>query len=128
MRQEATRFEQAVLRRFEASAVRASKRCIDRLDGRRQRDHPLVQRGSYVYAAYGGERPLYVGETGEYVKKRFTGHGKGAHRNLPWYPQMTHVRFLRLDEEDVAYRRLVEAALVRALRPSHNPYTRHPQS
>ena len=124
---EATRFGQAVRHHFEASAARASKQCIDRLDGRRQPTHPLVRRGPYVYVAYGDEGPLYVGETGEYVKKRFKGNGSGSHCRSQWYEQMTHVRFLRLYEQDVAYRRLVEAAIVRTLRPTYNRYTRGPQ-
>ena len=70
--------------------------------------------------AYSGECPLYVGETGEYVRTRFRGDGGGSHHRKEWYERMSHVRFLRLPcaADDKYYRQLVEAALVVKLRPS----------
>ena len=103
---------------FCSNSVTVSKGCLENVDGRRDRMHPTVRRGSYVYVAYENEAVLYVGETGEYVRTRFRGNGSGAHQTKDWYGRMTHVRFWDLPSQSDHYRKLVEAALILALRPS----------
>ena len=88
---------------------------------RRPTCHPTVRRGSYVYVAYENEAVLYVGETGEYVRTRFRGDGSGAHKKEDWYDRMTHVRFRALPSKSDHDRKLMEAALILALRPSEQP-------
>ena len=102
---------------FYSNSEMALKECLEGVDGRRERKHPTVCRGSYVYVAYENEAVLYVGETGEYVRTRFKGDGSGAHQTKDWYGRMTHVRFWKLPSKSYLYRKLVEAALIFALRP-----------
>ena len=108
---------------FHSNSVTVSRECLESVDGRRYRSHPTVRRGSYVYVAYEKEAVLYVGETGEYVRTRFRGDGSGAHQTADWYGRMTHVRLMELPSKSKHDRKLMEAALIRGLRPSEQPDT-----
>ena len=114
-------FAKSAVDEFCSNFLMVSKECLENVDGRRDRKHPTVRRGSYVYVAYEDELVLYVGETGKYVRTRFKGDGSGEHQKEDWYCRMTHVRFLELPSKGDHYRKLIEAALIFALRPSQQP-------
>lgn len=98
--------------------MNVSKKCIKDIDGRRNRKHPIIRRGSYVYVVYEDKLPLYVGETGECIRTRFEGDGSGSYKNKDWYERVTHVIFWELPSCNKNYRKLIEAALILELDPS----------
>ena len=105
---------------FLSRSEEISREHLEGLTRRSHPSHPALAKGAHVYVAYSGERPLYVGETGHYVRTRFKEDGGGSHDRSEWYGRMSHVRFLRLPcaADDKYYRQLVEAALVVKLGPS----------
>ena len=114
-------FADWVLNEFCSSSLKISKKCLEKVDGRKEREHSAVRKGSHVYVAHEDDSVLYVGETAECVRTRFMGDGSGAHRRTDWYCRMTDVRFLKLPSESDHHRKLMEAALIFALRPSEQP-------
>ena len=114
----AREFADWVLNEFCSHSSKISRNCLEKVDGRKEREHPAVRKGSHVYVAHDAESVLYVGETGKSVRTRFMGDGKGAHRRADWYCRMTHVRFWKTPLESDHIRKLMEAALIFVLRPS----------
>lgn len=120
LREIAGAFSTSALEKFERCSKEVSRGCVENVDGRQERNHPIVIKGSYVYVAYKGDLPLYVGETGKSIRNRFITDGFGSHRKKnKWYWQVTRVRFWKLPCEDKHYRKLLEAALIFKLKPSH---------
>ena len=120
---EARQFAECVLRNFTETARTVTKDDIQTADARRVSECPISKQGSYVYAAYdANECLLYVGQTGESIKKRFRSHGSGAHFEEDWYKLETaKVRFQRLGpaSADGYYRKLLERALILAGGPKY---------
>ena len=117
MLNEASHFSARVLCRFISLAVRATKNEIEKADGRTNPDNPVSKKGSYVYAAYDGEGELlYIGETGESIKRRFKSDGTSAHDKKDWYSDMEEIRYLNLPC-DKNHRKLLERALILAGNP-----------
>lgn len=125
----ALQFSKCVLDDFNKSLQSATKEEIEQADGRRG-PNPISEKGSYLYAAYDSNgQLLYVGETGESLKSRFTGDGLGAHKNKNWYENMAEVKYKKLcpidEKNDERYRKLLERALILAGAPKHNDQSKH---
>ena len=115
---EACQFAKHAFCDFEGAEA-VTKEEVEAADGRR-RSNPISQKGSYVYAAYDASGCLlYVGETEESIKDRFSGHGSGAHNRKCWYGFMESVKFKKLNSGGKDYRKLLEKALILAGRPKY---------
>ena len=113
------KFSNEVLKNFNTQSNNVKKQEIEDADGRKEKS-AISAEGSMLYIAYENENPLYVGETGESIKRRFISDGSGSHKvkNAIWYGRMTHVEFTKIFPEDnVAYRKLLEQALSVAVKP-----------
>jgi hypothetical protein len=86
---------------------------IEDADGREKQSSPICQNGSILYIAYEEEVVLYVGETSKSIKRRFCSDGSGAHKNRPWYQNMTYVKFVQFTEASLPtkFRKALEQML-----------------
>ena len=132
----ALEFSNCVWADFNESPQSTTKEEIEQADGRRDRNNPISQKGSYLYAAYDSDgQLLYVGETEKSLKRRFISDGEGAHKfdkeHQKWYENMETVKYKKLnpsdgeddEEDDKRYRKLLERALILAGNPEHNDPT-----
>jgi deoxyhypusine synthase len=113
------KFSNKVLESFNAESTNVTKQEIEDADGRKERS-AISDEGSVLYIAYENENPLYVGETGKSIKKRFISNKSGSHKvkNATWYVRMTNVKFTKIISSDsIAYRKLLEQALSIAVNP-----------
>ena len=68
---------------------------------------------------YTGNIVIYVGETGVSLKARFKGNGNSSHCKKYWYKNITEVKYIRWDTEELTTpeRKYLEAAITVSLKP-----------
>ncbi|NOQ63981.1 MAG: hypothetical protein GQ582_05665 [Methyloprofundus sp.] len=115
---DAEKFSSQVAQDFDSLCNSATKQEIEDANGKIE-PNIISNTGSLLYVAYENTTPLYVGETGKSIKRRFISDTSGSHKvkNSDWYARMTHVKFIDLDEDNVPYRKLLEQALSIAIQP-----------
>jgi len=98
-----------------------TKHDLEKADGRKKNAPLYATNGSFLYVAYENDHVLYVGETSVSVKKRFIGHGSGAHNKKVWYRRVTNIKYFKSTHESLPsqYRKMVEQALSISLSPEY---------
>lgn len=95
---------------------------LESSNGRGENALPYTKKGSFLYVVYNkNDEVLYVGETRVSVRRRFLWDGSGAHKNEGWYEQMTYLKYIKMDEEELPtkIRRMIEQALSVKLNPKN---------
>jgi len=92
-------------------------------DGRKNDALEVCKRGSFVYLLYdSNNKLLYVGETGISIKSRCFSDGSGAHKNKPWFNDVSYIKYYRKNNSDFSSfeRKAIENALCILLKPKNN--------
>lgn len=86
---------------------------IKQSDGRKKDSLRCCKVGSYIYLIYNcDEKLIYIGETGETVKRRLFTDGSGAHCKKDWFIEARYIRYFESSNMDDKTRKLIERVLI----------------
>ncbi|MED4461871.1 GIY-YIG nuclease family protein [Metabacillus fastidiosus] len=110
---------------IENQLKRADRDIITAADGRLKIGHEGAKKGSFIYLLYDkNDKLLYVGETGETIKKRLKSHGSGSHsvKNSEMFNNVSYIKYLKTEKANALSpmeRKMIEQAFTIHLKPKY---------
>lgn len=117
------KISKCLVKKYEPNLIKVNINIIKTGDGRKKNAHETCKNGFFLYLFYdNNDKLLYVGETGDSIKKRIKGHGSGAHNKKIWYNNISYVKYLKDDKLNLYERKLLESAFIIEMNPIYNKY------